>query len=96
MSKTGGPEYWWVTVGGSSSEPATVVRRKLIGPGETNIREHIVAYTCGCADPFFVDETDCALKLIEMCSDIPDARDEGTQPVPSRFHGYQNFREEAP
>lgn len=92
MSITSGPEYWWVSVGGAPTEPATLVRRTLLRDGEESARQHVVAYTSGCADPFFVAEKNCALKLIEEIGDRPDVEPNEFVTVPSRFHGYQNFR----
>lgn len=92
MSRTHGPEYWWVSVGGHPAEPATLVRKTLLRDGEEKRREHVVAYTSGCGDPFFVDEDGCALKLIEQLDYPPDVEPSDYVTVPSRFHGYQNFR----
>lgn len=47
-------EFWWATVAGANCEPVEV----------TNLDGERVAYTCGCADPFYLDRPDCFVVLI--------------------------------
>lgn len=49
-------EFWWATVGGADCEPVEV----------TTLNNERVAYTCGCADPFYLDRPDCALVLVPL------------------------------
>lgn len=91
MSQTGGPEYWWCSVGGNPPEPCTLVRdySKEIG-------QRVRAYTARCPDPFEPDDADCPLKLIRQITPVPAFNPKKFKgvPVPSRFHGYHDFRAE--
>ena len=46
-------QFYWASIAGADPEPVEV--SKLDG--------RRVAYTCGCADPFFLDEKDCPVRL---------------------------------
>lgn len=47
-------EFWWASVAGAKCEPVEVAMKE----GER------VAYTCGCADPFYLDRPDCPVVLV--------------------------------
>lgn len=49
-------EFWWASVAGADCEPVEVT----VLDGER------VAYTCGCADPFYLDRPDCLVALVPI------------------------------
>lgn len=51
-------EFWWASVVGADCEPVEVT---MLG-GER------VAYTCGCADPFYLDRPDGLVVLVAIGS----------------------------
>jgi len=54
-------EYWWVSIGGNSCEPAIVVREK----GKLN------CYTAGCPDPLDVNKVPCVVELVKEMPFVP-------------------------
>lgn len=54
MSAKRKTEFWWASVAGANCEPVEVTTKD----GER------VAYTCGCADPFYLDRADCPVELV--------------------------------
>jgi hypothetical protein len=49
-------EFWWASIAGANCEPVEV----------TMIDGKRVAYTCGCGDPFYIDEPECLCVLIPV------------------------------
>jgi hypothetical protein len=49
-------EFWWASIAGADPEPVEV----------TSLDGERVAYTCGCADPFYLDRKDCAAVLLML------------------------------
>lgn len=47
-------EFWWASIDGADPEP--VERTKVDG--------RPAVYTCGCADPFYLDEPDCPVRFL--------------------------------
>ena len=48
-------EFWWATIAGADCEPVEV----------TTLNGKRVAYTCGCGDPFPLDEPDSVCVLVD-------------------------------
>lgn len=47
-------EFWWASIAGADPEP--VERCEIDG--------RPAVYTCGCADPFYLDEKDCPVRFL--------------------------------
>lgn len=54
-------EFWWASVSGADCEPVEV----------TTLDGERVAYTCGCADPFYLDRPDNLIVLVSGPEDRP-------------------------
>lgn len=54
MSGKDKSEFWWASIAGANCEPVEV----------TTLDGRRVAYTCGCNDPFYVDEPTCPCVLV--------------------------------
>ena len=54
-------EFWWASIAGAKAEPIE----------KTTVDGRPAVYTCGCADPFFLDETDCVVELILLMERVP-------------------------
>lgn len=46
-------EFWWASIGGAQPEPVE----------KCTVNDRPAVYTLGCGDPFFLDESDCSVKL---------------------------------
>jgi len=54
MSEERKTEFWWATIAGADCEPVEVV----------TVEGKRLAYTCGCGDPFHLDQPDCPCILV--------------------------------
>lgn len=60
MSAARKSRFFWASVAGADPEPVEV----------TEIDGRQVAYTCGCADPFYLDDSACPVVLGRMGSSV--------------------------
>lgn len=66
MSAKPKSQFYWASIAGADSEPVEV----------TKVDGRRVAYTCGCADPFYLDDPDNPVQLLlEEGDDKPEPMD---------------------
>lgn len=65
-------QFFWASIAGADSEPVEV----------TKLDGRKVAYTCGCADPFYLDDRDCPVVLL-LSDDDEDGKPSPMERLPT-------------